>query len=190
MIISENEIRMRGGVGPDGKRLDPVDFIITLNADVENGKVSIGFNKKKNYELDEPDCCGLAFCFEPNYTDPSGHMCMEAYLEGQSRNGDQSSVRRGAMFKYRCDTGEFEAVELSAGPGGQVALCAHDGKAPNATGLHMLTARADGVRVSGRLEVDGAHVLRGLDLESKSIIVGVGSVRLRIPVEVLPLIST
>ncbi len=173
-----NELRLHGA--------DRCDAILTMGV-VENSVIVFGYNTLPNYVLDDVTDDGLAWCIEPCYTDPNGRECKEAYLQFQRRGTRQEHIRRPFMAKIRCDTGEVEAVELSAGPGGQGALCAHDGAVQNATGEQILTWRADGVRVAHRLELDGAPVLAALDLDaSGALIVRAGTARFRIACEALP----
>ena len=95
---------------------------------------------------------------------------------------------RALMTRWNAVTGQVEASGLSAGVGGEVELCHHDGKpGTTATGKQILTARADGVRVTGRLEQDGAPVLRVLDMnETGALVVGAGKNRFLLLATPLP----
>lgn len=130
-------------------------FILTVGQ-IENSVGMFGYNQLPNYNLDNPAEPGLAWVIEPNYRPSDGVRRMEGYLQYLAVGGKQSSVRRAIVTRINTQTGNIDATEISAGPGGWVALCIHDGTPTGGmTGAHVLTATAAGVAIHGTLTTGG-----------------------------------
>lgn len=130
---------------------DPAPCVISMG-NVENSKFTVGYNHCPNYVLDVEAEPALAWCIEPNYTDPGKMKRMEAYLEYFNRTNDQTTVRRYFMVQLDKATGEPVSTAICGGPGYGASLNVWDGPECPASGRPIVSGLPWGARVDGSLK--------------------------------------
>src|SRR5678816_1115516 len=110
-----------------------------------NAVIVFSHNLRPDYTLIDPSKPGCAFVIETCYCPPNadgspGDQRLEMYMQYQKAwTTGPDGIVRAVMTRWNAVTGQVEASGLSAGVGGEVELCHHDGKpGTTATGKQIL----------------------------------------------------